>query len=109
MYGTPCEQSSSASQFSQILRYRLDKAHSRVREHMQVVQQQQKTLYDHRKQEAPYSVGDRVWLHVSTVPRVVSMEFHRPWQGPYKVVMIISDVVNVSRRKTHHLKSSCTL
>ena len=60
---------------------------------MKVVQQQQKTLYDYEKKGAPYSVGDILWLHVSTVPRGVLRKFHRPWQGPYKVVKIISDVV----------------
>ncbi len=93
MYGTPCEQSSSTSEFSQSLRSRLDKSYSRVREHMKIAQQRQKTLYDHRKQGAPYNVGDRVWLHVSVVPRGASRKLHRPWKGPYKVVKIINDVV----------------
>lgn len=93
MFDTPCEQSSCPSQHASNLRTRLDDAYSRVQEQMKLAQRQQKTLYDHKNKGAPFNVGDRVWLHIATVPRGASRKFHRPWQGPYKAVKVLSDVV----------------
>ena len=40
-----------------------------------------------------YNVGDRVWLHCPAVPKGHCRKFHRPWQGPFTIVKVISSTV----------------
>ena len=47
---------------------------------------------------SPYRAGDLIWLHCPAIPRGHSRKFHRPWQGPFEVIEVISDVVYRVRR-----------
>ena len=58
----------------------------------QSCQRRQKDYYDRRVHGSPYSVGDRLWLHVPYVKRGRSPKLCRPWQGPYTVIKKLSDV-----------------
>lgn len=39
-----------------------------------------------------YSVGDKVWLHSTVVPKESHRKLHHPWKGPYVVLEKLSDV-----------------
>ena len=94
MFGPPPgEESTSSSQYAFLLRQRLESAYHRVRTQLALQQRRQKTLYDRKVAGHSYSVGDHVWLHCLAVTRGNSRKLHRPWQGPYKIVKVITDVL----------------
>ena len=99
MYGTPTgEPPASTNQYAQSLRNRLEKAYRQIRSHTKLMQKRQKEVYDRHLEGSPYQVGDSVWLHCPAIPRGRSRKFHRPWQGPFEVIKVISDVVYRIRR-----------
>lgn len=40
----------------------------------------------------PFKAGNPVWLHCLAVPRGQPRKFHQPWQGPFIVVTVLSDI-----------------
>ena len=84
---------SSTSRYAQTLRKYLQEAYHFVREHTKSRQLRQKELCDRRIGGNPYQVHDRVWLHCPAVPKGRARKFHRPWQGPFRVVTVLSDAV----------------
>ena len=76
-----------------LLRQRMEAAYHRVRSQLCLQQRRQKNLYDRKVAGAPYCVGDLVWLHSPAIARGSSRKLHCPWQGPYKIVKVITDVI----------------
>ena len=95
VYGSPPDETyESPSEFALKLRDRLADAYKLVRNNTDVEQKRQKLLlYDRRTQVSPYTVGDQVWLHSPAVRRGKSRKLHRPWQGPYEIIKVLSDVI----------------
>ena len=81
----------------------MEAAYHRVHSQLFLQQCQQKNLYDRKVAGAPYCVGDLVWLHSPEVAQGSSRKLHRPWQGPYKFVKVIADVVY----RIQQMKQSC--
>jgi ribosomal protein L21E len=53
----------------------------------------QKSLYDRTRHGESYRVGDRVWLHPRPAhKRGTSPKLHKPWFGPFVVVIKLSEV-----------------
>jgi hypothetical protein len=52
-----------------------------------------KMRYDKMANSAGYDVGDRVWLYRPIRAKGKSPKLQSSWQGPYKVVTWINDVV----------------
>ena len=75
------------------LKNRFSRAYERVRSHMQIAHQKQKTNYNRLARDKSYSVDAEVWLHNPAVPRGANRKFHRPWQGPFKVMEKIGEVL----------------
>ena len=67
-------------------------------------------MYDRHVQGDSYHVNDMVFLHCPAIPRgLSSRKFHKPWQGPYRVVKIIgptvyriADCTNPRKKKVVH-------
>ena len=94
MFGMPPgEESVSPSHYAFLLRQRMEAAYHCVRSQLFMQQRRLKNLYDRKVAGAPYCVGDLVWLHSPAVARGSSRKLHRPWQGPYKIVKVITDVI----------------
>ena len=51
--------------------------------------------------------GDLVWLHNAAVPKGKSKKFHKPWEGPFRVVKKISDVTYRVQLLSNHRKRVC--
>ena len=79
--------------YAEALKECIQHAYQRVRDHSGVGQKKQKANYDRFTQENTFQNGSLVWLHCLAVPRGKSPKFHRPWQGPLKVVKKIGSVV----------------
>ena len=60
---------------------------------MQGAHKRQKLNYDKRATKGLYRVHDQVWLHNPVVPRGSSRKLHYPWQGPFKIVKRIGNVL----------------
>jgi hypothetical protein len=52
-----------------------------------------KTWYDILADSAGYQEGDRVWLYCPTRMKGKSLKLQSSWEGPYKIVTQINDVV----------------
>ena len=87
------ERGASNPGYADALRERFQQAYQRVRSHSAVEQRKQKANYDQSARARTYEKGSLVWLHCPAVPRGKSPKFHRPWQGPFKVVKEIGDVI----------------
>lgn len=106
MFGVPETRSMSASGYDAQLASDLEDAFQEVRVNQGIAQRRMKEVYDRKVHGSPYNVNDFVWLHCPAVPKGRSPKFHRPWQGPYKVLKKISDSLYRirigSRRKVVH-------
>ena len=79
--------------YVEALKQRVQHAYQRVRDHSAIKQKKQKANYDRFTWENTFENGSLVWLHCPAVPRGKSPKFHRPWQGPFKIVKKIGSVV----------------
>ena len=73
---------------------------------MEIQQQRQEEYYDKGVTGKTYAVNEFVFLHNPAVGGGYSKKFHKPWQGPFKVVEVlgpsvyrIADCVNPQRQK----------
>ncbi|XP_045482836.1 uncharacterized protein LOC123686668 [Harmonia axyridis] len=75
------------------LKKRLHYIHERVRENLQIASDRMKTRYDIKASEGGFNIGDLVWLYNPQRKRRLSPKLQRDWEGPYKVIKRINDVV----------------
>ena len=92
LYSLPVASHDSVTQYTRVLKGRLQRSYRTVIKHAQQKQNHQKVVYDHGVRGSPYGVGDLV-LHSPAVPRGKSWKLHKPWQGPYSMVKAISPIV----------------
>lgn len=75
------------------LRKRMDAIHTSVRQHTRISSDRMKEQYDVRAQDGGYKLEDLVWLYNPKRRRGCSPKLERNWDGPYKVLKKISDVI----------------
>ena len=75
------------------LRKRMGEIHDRVRENIRDASDRMKVRYDINTNKAGYQTGDLVWLFDPKRRRGFSPKLQRSWDGPYKVMKRINDVV----------------
>jgi hypothetical protein len=71
----------------------LHNIHNYARQHLKLASDQLKTRYDKLANSAGYQEGDRVWLYRPTRMKGKSPKLQSSWEGPYKAVTRINDVV----------------
>jgi hypothetical protein len=67
--------------------------HQYARQNLKLAIDRMKTRYDKLANSAGYQEGDRVWLYHPTHMKGKSLKLQSSWEGPYKVVKRINDVV----------------
>jgi hypothetical protein len=67
--------------------------HNYARQHLKMASDRMKTRYDKLANSAGYQEGDRVWLYHPTRTKRKWPKLQSLWEGPYKVVTRINDVV----------------
>jgi hypothetical protein len=72
---------------------RLHDNHHYARRHLRVASDRMKVRYDRLSNSAVFQEGDRVWLYRPTRTRGRSPKLQSAWEGPYKVITRIIDVV----------------
>jgi hypothetical protein len=74
-----------------------------ARDNLKQSAERQKTLYDRRKHEQQFHVGNLVWFLNKIRKKGVSPKLQPKWRGPCVVVRMFSDVlseIQLSARKT---------
>jgi hypothetical protein len=71
----------------------LNNIHRYARQHLKMASDWMKTRYDKLANSAGYQQGDRVWLYRPTRTKGKSPKLQSSWEGPYKLVTRINDVV----------------
>ena len=93
LYSLPVASHDSVTQYTKVLKGRLQRFCQAVLKHVQQKQTCQKDVYDCGVRGSSYGVVDLILLHSPAVPRGKSRKLHKPWQGPYRVVKAISPSV----------------
>ena len=79
--------------YAQAVQKRLASAHDLARRHLNKAAIRQKRNYDKRLAGRPFTVGDSVWLHNVRRKKGRNAKLDCPWEGPYLVISVLSDVV----------------
>ncbi|KAL9985073.1 hypothetical protein ACROYT_G007434 [Oculina patagonica] len=79
--------------YAQAVQKRLASAHDLARRHLNKAAMHQKRNYDKRLAGRPFSTGDSVWLHNVKRKKGRNPKLDCPWEGPYLVISVLSDVV----------------
>jgi hypothetical protein len=67
--------------------------HNYSRQHLKLVSDRMKTRYDELANFTGYQEGDRLWLYGPNRTNGKSPKLQSSWEGPFKVVTRINDVV----------------
>jgi len=81
-----------ATEYALALQQRLAGAHEVARRHLGKAAERQKRNYDKRVSSKPFRLGDSVWLHNIGRKKGRNPKLDCPWEGPYLVVSVLSDV-----------------
>ena len=85
--------STPVSDYAQALKRRLAMAHEFARQNLKKTAVRQKRNYDKKMAGKPFQVGDSVWLHQVRRKKGRNPKLDCPWEGPYLVTAVLSDVV----------------
>ena len=86
----------------------LEASYALVRKNLVVAHERQKTIYDQKRGGKYFQAEDLVWLHMPYVPKGQSKKLYNPWQGPFRIVKVLLDLVyRVERSKPHTGKKQC--
>ena len=93
MFGTPSVvEDDCATDYGSELRERLHGIHERARHALKVSSRRQKRNYDRLVHGPAYKKGQFVWLFNSQRKQKMSKKLTLPWDGPYLIVTVVSDV-----------------
>jgi hypothetical protein len=93
MFGAPPDKEQSTTDYVADLVERLHDTHHYARRHLTVASDRMKARYDRLANSAGFQECERVWLYRSTRTRGRSPKLQSAWEGPYKVITRINDVV----------------
>ena len=79
--------------YAQAVKKRLASAHDLAIRHLNEAAIRQKRNYDKRLAGRPFTVVDSVWLHNVRRKKGRNAKLDCPWEGPYLVISVLSDVV----------------
>ena len=80
------------TEYALALQRRLASAHEAARRHLGKAAERQKRNYDKSASSKPFRVGDSIWLHNIRRKKGRNPKLDCPWEGPYLVVSVLSDV-----------------
>ena len=92
LYGPPPESRLDKCQYVMDMKEHLEDVHKLAREKMLKASDRQKRTYDHRAKQYSYTDGDLVWLQTMR-KRSLSPKLQYSWEGPYRVVQRLTDLV----------------
>lgn len=87
------EEPQELTEYGVKLRKILEEVHAKARDCLEVTGSNMKRRYDRSADADGFQVGDAVWLYNPTCKKNTSPKLKRPWEGPYRVMKRITDVV----------------
>nr|WP_253310135.1 reverse transcriptase domain-containing protein [Rickettsia endosymbiont of Ceutorhynchus assimilis] len=100
MFGVPEEERREIRDYADEVRARLLGIHDFAREHIQLASDRMKTRYDLKANSVGFQEGDLVWLYNPVRKKEVSPKLSSAWEGPYRVIKRINDLVYRVQRNT---------
>jgi hypothetical protein len=105
-YGTPAPEVagtdiSAPADYVQRLSENMAVAHESARGYLQHSSEYQKRYYDIGTSKPKFAVGDQVWLFTPRRKKGLSPKLQKYWQGPFKVITKLSEVVYRVKRDQH--------
>lgn len=84
------------------LKEKLNEIHDRVRQRLSLKSSRAKAYYDRKARQIHFECGQKVWLF--NPRRIVgrSPKLQSNWEGPYKIVKKLNDVVYCIRKSSRH-------
>jgi hypothetical protein len=94
IYGSiPREETSNLPEYAANLKDNMCKVQESARQHIKNASEKKKSEYDYSLKFRPNESGDLVWLYDHKRKVGVSPKLQSNWDGPYRVVTSISDLV----------------
>jgi hypothetical protein len=93
LFGVPPDKELPTTDYATDLVDHLHDIHNYARQHLKLASDRMKTRYDKLAKSAGYHEGNRVWLYRPTRTKGKSPKLQSSWDGPYKIVTRINDVV----------------
>jgi hypothetical protein len=93
LFGVPPDRGRTMIDHAVDLVDHLKDIHPYARQHLNLASDRMKTWYDKIANSTGYHEGDRVWLYRPICVKGKSLKLQSSWQGSYKVVTWINDVV----------------
>lgn len=92
-FGSPETEPVTKQDYTTELRQRMINVHATVRDNIVKASDRMKTRYDRRSNSIGFKEGDLVWLYNPKRRKGKSPKLQQSWEGPYKVIKQINDVV----------------
>jgi hypothetical protein len=93
LFGVPPDKERPTTDYAAELVDHLHEIQEYASQNLKLASDHMKTRYDKLANSAGYQEGDRVWLYRPTRTKGKSPKLQSLWEGPYKVVNRINDVV----------------
>jgi hypothetical protein len=93
LFGVPPDKERPRTNYAAELVDHLHDIHQYARQHLKLASDRMKTRYDKLANSAGYQEGNMVWLYRPIRTKGKSPKLQSSWEGPYKVVKRINDVV----------------
>jgi hypothetical protein len=91
--GSPPDKGQSATDYAADLIEQFHDIHHYACQHLKVARDQMKVHYDRLVNLAGFQESDQVWLYRQTWKREKLMKLHSSWEGLYKAITWINDMV----------------
>jgi hypothetical protein len=93
LFGTPPDKERPTIEHAANLVDHLRDIHNYARQHLRLASNRMKTRYDKLANCTGYQEGDKVWLYRPTRNKGRSPKLQSSWEGPYKIIKRINDMV----------------
>jgi len=93
LFGCPKIEDTEVNDYAEDLRRRLQTIHYGVRNKIKMESDRMKARYDLRVNGRTFVEGEQVWLYNPTRKKGRSPKLLNNWEGPYKIIKKINDLV----------------
>ncbi|MCQ7131118.1 DDE-type integrase/transposase/recombinase [Salmonella enterica] len=93
LFGRPMEETAATTDYASQLRQKMTEIHEFARRHLKVCSDRMKTRYDRGLPHGTFHEGQLVWLYNPQRRKGYCPKLQKNWEGPYRVLKQINDVV----------------
>ncbi|UYV84725.1 K02A2.6-like [Cordylochernes scorpioides] len=101
IFGCPNSFGEGSNEFVDRLHSRLEKVHRWAREKLEIASEAMKVRYDTHACGNDLQEGGQVWLYNPKKKKGLSPKLQKSWEGPFRIVKKLNDVVFRIQRSSH--------